>query len=454
MGKGKVLVVDDEKSMVEFLENMLTKDEYEVLTATEGKKAIEIAKASSPDIIITDIRMAPVSGMDLLREAKLQYPETNVVMITAFGSIEGAVEAMKEGAYDYITKPFKIKEIRSVVKRAMSTKRLLGKDEHLRSRLKKRYSFSNIIGRSQKMLYIYQVIEKVAKSTTSVLIYGESGTGKELVARAIHYNSPRADEPFVSVNCGALPETLLESELFGHEKGSFTGAISTKEGLFEVANGGSFFLDEVGETSLAIQVKLLRVLQEREIKRVGGIKNIKVDVRVIAATSKDLEKELKEGNFREDLFYRLNVIPISLPPLKERREDIPVLAEHFLRRYAQREGKAKMEISPQAMKFLCDYNWPGNVRELENVIERAVTLSETEVISAKELSQNLKEGVLASREEEGLTLKAKTDEYEKGLILEKLRSTGWNVSEAARQLKLTRQDLQYKIKKYGLKEST
>jgi len=375
-------------------------------------------------------------------------------MITAYGSIEGAVEAMKEGAYDYITKPFKIKEIRSVVKRAMSTKRLFSGDESMRLKYKERYSFSNIIGRSQKMQYVYQVIEKVAKSTTSVLIYGESGTGKELVARAIHYNSPRADSPFVSVNCGALPETLLESELFGHEKGSFTGAISTKQGLFEVANDGSFFLDEVGETSPAIQVKLLRVLQEREIKRVGGIKNIKVDVRVIAATSKDLEKELKEGNFREDLFYRLNVIPINLPPLRERNEDIPLLVEHFLRQYAQREGKANMEISPEAMKLLAGYSWPGNVRELENAIERAVTLSETELISAKELPENVKEGALASREEERLTFKAKTDEYEKGLILEKLRSTGWNISEAAKQLKLTRQDLQYKIKKYGLKKST
>lgn len=450
MSNGKVLIVDDEQSMVEFLENMLTKDGYEVLTATEGKKAIEIAEAYSPDIIITDIRMAPVSGMDLLRQVKKHNPETNVVMITAFGSIEGAVEAMKVGAYDYITKPFKIKEIRSVVRRAMSTKRLLGEDESLRSKLKKRYSFSNIISRSQKMLYIYQVIEKVAKSTTSILIYGESGTGKELVARAIHYNSPRADEPFVSVNCAALPETLLESELFGHEKGSFTGAISTKKGLFEVANGGSFFLDEVGETSPAIQVKLLRVLQEREIKRVGGIKNIKVDVRIIAATSKDLEKEMKEGNFREDLFYRLNVIPINLPPLRERKKDIPLLVEHFLRRYAQREGKGKMRVSPEAVELLCGYNWPGNVRELENAIERAVTLSETELISARELPDKIKEGALASREKEGLTFKAKTDEYEKGLILEKLRSTGWNISEAAKQLKLTRQDLQYKIKKYGL----
>jgi len=451
MAKGKILIVDDEVSMVEFLENMLTKDGYEVLTATEGKKALEIAKASSPDIIITDIRMAPVNGMDLLREAKLQYPEMNVVMITAFGSIKGAVEAMKEGAYDYITKPFKIKEIRSVIKRAMSTKRLFGEDESLRLKLKERYSFSNIIGRSQKMLYIYQVIEKVAKSTTSVLIYGESGTGKELVARAIHFNSPRADGPFVSVNCGALPETLLESELFGHEKGSFTGAISTKEGLFQVANGGSFFLDEVGETSPVIQVKLLRVLQERDIKRVGGIKNIKVDVRIIAATSKDLEKEMKEGNFREDLFYRLNVIPINLPPLRERKEDVPLLAEHFLRQYVQKEVKRQIKISPQAMELLCSYNWPGNVRELENAIERAVTLSETEVISAKELPEKVKEGALTSREEEGLAFKAKTDEYEKGLILEKLRSTGWNISEAAKQLKLSRQDLQYKIKKYGLK---
>lgn len=451
MAKGKILVVDDEASMVEFLGNMLKEDGYEVRTATEGGKAIEMAKAQPPNVIIADIRMSPVNGMEVLHQAKQTNPEVNVVMITAFGSIKGAVQAMKEGAFDYITKPFKINEIRSVIRRALSTKRLIGEDEHLRKELKKRYKFSNIIGKSEKMQHIYEVIEKLAKSFSTVLIYGESGTGKELAARAIHYNSPRADNPFVSVNCGALPEPLLESELFGHEKGAFTGAVSTKEGLFEVADGGTFFLDEVGETSPAIQVKLLRALQEREIKRVGGIKNIKVDVRLIAATSKDLEKEIKEGKFREDLFYRLSVIPIYMPPLRERREDVPLLADHFLARYTQREVKQIKGISPQAMERLSQYTWPGNVRELENAIERAVTLAEGDVISSGELPEKISQETPAAGAEEGSTLKVRTDEYEKGLILEALKATGGNVSQAARSLKLTRQDLQYKIKKYGLR---
>ena len=464
MKKGKIVIVDDELSMVEFLSNMLIQDGYQVESTTDGKQAIDLVRANSPDIVISDIKMSPLNGLQILKQVKQINPEINVIMITAFGSIEGAVGAVKDGAYDYITKPFKIENIRSVIKRALSTRRLITRDESIQAELKEKYGFSNIIGRSEKMREIYGVIKKLSKSSSTVLIYGESGTGKELVARAIHFNSIRSNKPFVSVNCGALPESLLESELFGHEKGSFTGAISTKEGLFETANHGSFFLDEIGETTTPIQVKLLRVLQEREIKRVGGIKNISVDVRVIAATSKDLKEEIKQKNFREDLYYRLNVIPLYLPPLRERREDIPLLANHFLSKYVKNQNSSVREISPEAMDLLSDYDWPGNVRELENIIENIVTLTENKVILKQDLSGKLgpKTGLAADKEEkrdqtqtqvlpeDEKPFKEKTAEFEKELINQALESAQGNISRAARELKITRQDLQYKIKKYKL----
>ena len=364
MEEKKILVVDDERSMREFLGIMLAKEGFQVTQCSDGETALCQVEEEIFDLVIMDIRMPKMDGITVLERIKEMAPETVVIMITAFASTDTAVQAMKKGAYDYITKPFKIDEIKLIIRNALERKALEKENILLKRLVETKFSFDNIIGQSPKMVAIYELMEKVTQTKTNILITGESGTGKELVARAIHFNSPRKDKGFVTLNCGAIPENLLESELFGHMKGAFTGALYNKRGLFEVADDGSIFLDEVGELPFSMQVKLLRVIQDKEFTRVGGTEPITVDVRIISASNKDLEEAVREKKFREDLYYRLNVIQIKLPLLRERREDIPLLAEHFFKKYAQELGKNIREISPDAMKLLVNYDFPGNVREL------------------------------------------------------------------------------------------
>ena len=390
----RILVVDDEESMREVIGIMLRREGYRVDLAADGAQADQQLLNQDYDLIISDIKMPRMGGMDLLAKVKERTPETVMIMVTAFSSTDEAVEAMKQGAYDYITKPFRNEEIRLVVQNALERKILRQENRELKRELGQRNSFAGLIGKSKPMQRVYELIEKVAASNVNVLISGESGTGKELVARAIHYQGKRSGRPFVPVNCGAIPENLLESELFGHEKGSFTGAIQQKRGLFEVADGGTLFLDEIGELPPAMQVKLLRVLQEREIRRVGGTRDLPVDVRLVAATNKNLAKEVAAGRFREDLFYRLNVIPLELPPLRDRRQDIPLLVEHF---YGRQTGRGKVTITEGAMRRLLDYTWPGNIRELENVVERCIVLGHGKELGEECLPDHIRGG---SRPEE------------------------------------------------------
>lgn len=384
-----ILIIDDEQSMADVITQMLDKKDYNILQANSGEEGLRIIRDKVLDVVICDMRMTPIDGLEVLRQAKQLKPQVQFIMITAYGSIEDAVECMKEGAYHYIVKPFKMDELRLLVKRAIEHKELLQENILLKRQLHEKYSFENIIGKSAPMQKVYELMEKVASTDSTVLIYGESGTGKELVAKAIHHTSPRRDKPFVAINCGGLPEGILESELFGHVKGSFTGAVSDKVGLFQVADGGTIFLDEISATSPVIQVKLLRVLQEKEIKRVGDTKDIHVDVRVIAATNKDLSIEVKKGVFREDLYYRLSVIPIQLPPLRDRIEDIPLLVQHFLEKHSGPGRQNLKTLGDGVMDILLNYDWPGNVRELENVIERAITLCEGTVIQPKDLPEHI-----------------------------------------------------------------
>src|SRR5512143_328819 len=379
----RVLVVDDVKGMREFLSIMLKKEGYDPVTADGGQKAIKLIKEDIFDLVITDVKMPKSSGMDVLRAVKEHSPDTVVIMITAYATAESAVEAMKEGAYDYIMKPFKVDEIKLVVRNALEKRRLTGENQLLRREVEAVKGFEDFVGRSDAMRRVFELISKVADKQSTVLITGESGTGKELAARAIHSLSGRRDHPFVYIHCGALPEQLLESELFGHMKGSFTGAVDNKAGLFEVAEGGTVFLDEISETTQAFQVKLLHVIQDREFKRVGGTTDIKVDVRIIAATNRDLKEEIRKGLFREDLFYRLNVIPLDMPPLRERRDDVPLLAGHFLEVY--RKGGSPDRISPEAMAALVEHEGKGHGRERENMIERACALTDGSVIGLEHL---------------------------------------------------------------------
>lgn len=398
-----ILVIDDEQSMLDVITEMLKEEKYSVLQATDGSKGLEIIKDKSPDIVICDMKMGAINGLEVLKQAKQTGSRSLFIMITAYGSIEDAVECMKQGSYDYIVKPFKMDELRLLVKRALEYSGLVQQNILLKKELSEKYSFENIIGKSAAMQKVYELMAKVCQADSTVLIYGESGTGKELVAKAIHIHSNRKDNPFVAINCGGLPEGLLESELFGHVKGSFTGAMNDKVGLFQVADGGTIFLDEISATTLTLQAKLLRVLQEREIKRVGDTKDIAVDVRVIAATNRRLDEEVKKGLFREDLYYRLSVIPICLQPLRERKDDIPLLVQHFLDKHSGPEKRNLKTVDPRVIDILSNYDWPGNVRELENVIERAITLSEGTVIVEKDLPENvlnspdIKEGTESSK---------------------------------------------------------
>jgi two-component system response regulator AtoC len=442
--KAKILIVDDEAIVRESLRDWLNDVSYQVFTAEDGPQALEILERQKPEIVIADLVMPGMDGIELMKRAKDMLPNVEVIIITAYGSIPTAISAIREGAYDYVEKPFCPERVELLIEKLVKHQRLIEENYSLQQKLDERYRFEEIIAKSPKMQRVIEVIKVIANSNATILITGDSGTGKELVARAIHSQSHRRCKPFVAVSCAALPESLLESELFGHEKGAFTGAYSQKKGKFEVANRGTLFLDEVGEMSANIQVHLLRVLEEKEFTRVGGNELIKVDVRVISATNKDIKKALANGEFREDLYYRLNVVSVELPPLREREEDIPLLAQHFLRKFAVENRKEITGFSPEATDFLLKYEWPGNVRELENAIERAVILAKGSLIEVADLPQ---ENLLFTHSSLfGESLR----QVEKNHILNILSETGGNHSEAARTLGISRATLYNKIRAYGL----
>lgn len=445
MEKFKILVVDDERIIRESLYSWLSEVGYQVYTAADAKEALNIIEKEGLNIVISDLKMPDVDGIELMRRAKKINPFVAFIFITAYASVESAVIAMKEGAYDYIEKPFCPEKIELQIKKLIEHQSLLFENINLKKELSKKYSFEDIIGKSHKMQEIFNLIQTVAKSDATILIQGDTGTGKELVARAIHNTSLRKNAPFVAVSCAALPESLLETELFGHEKGSFTGAIYQREGKFELANKGTLFLDEIGEISPSVQLHLLRVIQEKEFTRIGGNISIKVDIRVISATNKDLSKIVSEDKFREDLYYRLNVIVITLPSLRERREDIPLLAEHFLKKFNNRNQKNISGFEEKVIEFFMKYNWPGNVRELENFVEHAVVVCKSEVIKLEDLPN------IRSKEEiEYIKQKKTMEEIEKEYIIKTLIETKQNLSKTAEILGITRATLYNKIKKYQI----
>ncbi|MEK6560375.1 MAG: sigma-54 dependent transcriptional regulator [Nitrospirota bacterium] len=456
---GKILVVDDERGMREFLAIMLQKESHEVTSAANGREALEQIGQKTFDIVITDLRMPQIDGIDVLKTVKENAPETVVIMITAYASPETAVEAMKQGAYDYLTKPFKIEEVKLIVRNALEKRRLREENLILKRKIQEWTTsgvIGGIVGKSPSIVNIIELIIKIADSPSNVLITGESGTGKELVARAIHNYGHRKDRPFVAINCSAIPEGLFESELFGHIKGAFTGAIASKEGIFESANGGTVFLDEIGDIPHNFQVKLLRVLEDKSVKRVGGNQEIKVDVRIIAATNRDLKKAVAEGNFREDLFYRLDVIPVEMPPLRERKDDIPLLVEHFLSKYNRLIGREIKGMSPEAMQKMIHFQWKGNVRELENVIERAATLGRGPVMEEHTIDECLQRGipykVPMSTEipPGGVDMEGILMEIEKNFIIKALNMTGGVKKDAADLLRLDLRSFRYRLSKYNL----
>jgi DNA-binding NtrC family response regulator len=417
-GGDRILIVEDEDLMRELLCKILEGEHYRIYQAPSGEEALKLLQEQTIDLVLTDLRLKGMNGLQLLTEARTLDPEIVVIVMTAYASVDTAVEAMRKGAYDYITKPFINDEIRVMLRRALNQRHLSRENRHLKRELRERYRFENIVGTSEAMEKVYRLIEKVSAISTNVLIFGETGTGKELVARAIHYNSERAERPFVAVNCGALTESLLESELFGHVKGAFTGAIANREGFFRKADKGTLFLDEISEISHGLQIKLLRAVQEREVIPVGGREPLKFDVRLIAATNKNLEDEVQKGTFREDLFYRINVITVPLPPLRDRKEDIPLLVHHFLQKYAQRLAKPSMRIAREAMQTLVNYDWPGNVRELENMVERSVALCEGETIEVSDLPEKLTRVRIAIRDldQYQVTLDALEEEHIKKVL--------------------------------------
>ncbi len=451
-----VLIVDDEKNYTLILSAVLEEEGFETLTANSGHEALEILKNSDVDLVLTDMKMSAMDGIELLENVKRKDPELPVIMMTAYGTVEKAVEAMQKGAYNYILKPFDNESLVIYVKKAVTVYQVVKENRRLRHDVESRYSFGNIIGKSKVMQDVFDIIRKIAPSNATVLIEGESGTGKELVAKAIHFNSPRRDQAFVAVNCSAFAETLLESELFGHEKGAFTGAGAMKKGRFELADRGTLFLDEIGELSPNLQVKLLRVLQEKSFERVGGIKSVSVDIRIIAATNKTLKTEVLKGNFREDLFYRLNVLPVVLPPLRRRTEDIRPLLIHFIRKYAD-ERKSDIPIKgidPAVERLFYDYEWPGNIRELENVIERASILCPGGVITVSDLPKDFKNNAYSMLHLEGIPANADLNEtlmmIEKKMIQRALEITGNVQAHAAELLGIGKSGLHQKIRKYKL----
>jgi DNA-binding NtrC family response regulator len=443
-----ILIVDDDVQMTVMLKKVLEKEGYDVETALNGQDALAKSAAGDLDLIISDIRMPGMDGLEFLERIKGNHQDVPVVLMTAFGSIEAAVESMKKGAYHYIAKPFKTEQLLSVVEAALRERKLQLEVAGLRREITKEFCFSNIIGKSPVMQELFSLIRRVARTKSTVIIYGKSGTGKELVAKALHYNSPRADKAFVAFNCAAIPETLLETELFGHAKGAFTDARYAKKGLFVEADGGTLFLDEIGDMPVSIQGKLLRAIQEREIRPVGATQDIKIDVRLVAATHHDLQQLLKEGKIREDLYFRLNVVPINLPELKDRKEDIPPLVRHFIKKYAVENNQKPLNVSRETMRILMEYSWPGNVRELENVLERAAILTEGPMIQPENLPEGLRSAPYASDEE--IPISFSLENLEKKHIQDILNLTRGNQSEAAKILGIDRRTLYRKIKAYNL----
>jgi two-component system response regulator PilR (NtrC family) len=452
-----ILIIDDEKSLLDLLSVVLKKEGYRVKTCLAPSRVFDLLEKESFDLLICDIKLPEMSGMEILKYARENKPEIPVIMITAYGSLKQAVEALKAGAIDYILKPFDVEELKIIIANELEKRRLLEENILLKRDLKERYSFENMIGKSKAMQEVYGLVEKSSSTDSTVLITGESGTGKEMAARAIHFLSRRSERPFVSINCAALPENLLESELFGHVKGSFTGAVADKKGMFEVAQRGTLFLDEVGETSPWTQVKILRAVQERKIRRVGGTEEISVDVRIIAATNLDLKRRIEEGKFREELFYRLNVISFEMPPLKKRVEDIPLLVQHFLQKYCQQMGKKMKRLSPDVISYLEGYEWPGNVRELENVIERVVAIEDRETITVASLPREI---VTPPRKATSqplippqFNLTNHLNEVARGYITEARVLAGGNLRKTASLLGISYRSLRHLIDKYGLRGS-
>ena len=450
--KAKLLIVDDEKHIREGLEKALSLDGYDVQLASDGQEAIDKVEEGDVDLVITDLKMPLRSGEELLKDALERYPYLPIIILTGHGTIENAVEAMRNGAYDFITKPLNIDKLSLIVKRALENSSLKRQNRELLNQLKKKYSFEYIIGKSAPMKKVFETIELVAPSRANVLVTGESGTGKEMIADAIHHHSPRREKSYIKVHCAALPESLLESELFGHEKGSFTGAIARKRGRFELANLGTIFLDEIGEISLQTQVKLLRVIQEREFERVGGEERIKVDVRIISASNRNLKDEIERGNFREDLYYRLNVVSIHVPPLRERPDDIPLMVHKFIEEFSKENNREIEGITNGALQALMSYKWPGNVRELRNVIESIVVLTKARIIT----EQDLPVGVLSKDEKSSLKIPVGVSlaDAEKQLIMFTLEYTGGNKTKASEVLKIGRKTLHRKLSEYGIAEFT
>jgi len=456
MSEKRLLVIDDEENMRHMLSTLLGKGGYIVEAASDGYEGLKMVQGKAYDFVLCDIKMPHMSGMDFLKAVRDKIGSTTIIMMSAYGTIDTAIEAMKLGAYDYISKPFKTDEVYLTLKKAEERESLRQENVQLKERIKKieaSYHFGNLVGKSEKMRSMFRIAAKAAQFKTTVLLLGDSGTGKELIARAIHFEGQRSNSPLVPVNCGGIPDTLLESELFGYKKGAFTGADRNKNGLFQEAEGGTIFLDEIGELPLSLQVKILRVLQENEIRMVGDSKSMKIDVRVIAATAKDLEKEVKKGTFREDLFYRLNVLTIKIPPLRDRSEDIPLLCEHFIKRFNTALGKNITGIVPAAMSRLLEYNWPGNVRELENAIERAAVLAEDALLLPEHFPVAL--GPQSGQDQideffDGHSLKAAQKLMEKKLITKALKKTGGNRTQAARLLEISHPSLLSKIKRYGI----
>ncbi len=453
MDKPRILLVDDDKNTADGLKKILLQDGYDTGCTYTGNEALDLIEAEHFDIVITDMKLPDISGFSIIEKVKKENIDIAVVMITAFSSIQTAIDAMKKGADDYLTKPVNIEELELILKKILERRLLILQNKELKQKLKDKYNFSGIIGNTPEIQLIFKTITEIAPTAATVLIYGDTGTGEELIANAIHYSSDRKDKPFVALHCASLSEGVLESELFGHEKGAFTGAISQRRGRFELANGGSLFLDEVGEMNSHVQIKLLRVLETGKFERVGGEKTIESDVRIIAATNRDLEKEIKEGRFREDLYYRLNVINLKLPLLRERKEDIGLLIDNFLVKYSKKNKKDIKGITPQSAKLLDNYDWPGNIRELENAIERAVVMARNEYIEPNDLPSNINVNTKKSRKEtfripSGATMK----EIEKKVIIETLQTTNGSKSKAAKILGISTRKIEYKIKEWSMDE--
>ncbi len=451
-----ILVIDDEEIIREVIGQLLQREGYEVSTVTNGEEGLELAKGQSFDLVLLDLMLPGMGGMETLSEFVENYPETVVIMLTAYASIQTAVSATKKGAFDFVTKPFKNDELLLIIKNGLEKQKLVQENQQLKKTLRTQASFQNIIGKSEKMRQLFELVSQVGPRSTTVMITGETGTGKELIAKAIHNCSNRSDKTFLSVNSGTIPFDLIESELFGHVLGAFTGATRNKKGLFEVANGGTIFLDEIGNLPLEMQSKLLRVLQEKEFRQVGGVENIKVDVRIVAATNINLREAVKKGDFREDLYYRLSVITLSLPPLRERKEDIPLLAEHFISQFCAENTSEFCSLNQDALRALIEYDWPGNVRELENVMERSVILAPEDRIIRKELFPPESLGTytktsLFDLEKDGVSLKDLVSEFEKNLIVTALKKTNWNQKKAAGLLRMKATTLNEKVKRMNLK---